>query len=126
MKDPYDREALTKKINDILGNPKLPDIKVDKKIKNISERLKHTKAQIDVVEMQLKMEHHTTYYKIFESKYSDKTAAALIADAILREPQAAQIVACSTGNNLEMEKTWELMSDLDKDEILHNKIFRDL
>ena len=45
---------------------------------------------------------------------------------MLQEPQAAQLVARSTGNNLEMEKTWELMSDLDKDELLHKKIFRDL
>ena len=99
---------------------------VDKKLQNTSERLKHTKVQMDVVEMQLKMEHRTTFYKVFEPKYSDKTAAALIADAILREPQAAQLVARSTGNNLEMEKTWELMSEIDKDELLHNKIFRNL
>ena len=99
---------------------------VDKKIQEISERLKHTKKQMDVTELQLKSERHTTFYKVSESKYSDKTAAALIADAILGEPQAAQLVACSTGNNLEMEKNWELMSDLDKDEILHQKIFRDL
>ena len=36
-----------------------------------------------------------------------------IADAILREPEAVQPVACSNGNNLEMEKDWELMSELD-------------
>ena len=99
---------------------------VDKKLQTISERLKHTKAQIDVVEMQLKMKRHTSYYKVFKPKYSDKSAATLIADAILREPQAAQLVARSTGNNLEMEKDWELMSDIDKDDFLHKKIFREL
>ena len=98
----------------------------NKKLQGISERLKHTKSQIDVVELQLKSERHTTYYKVSESKYSDKTAANLIADAILREPQAVQLVARSSANNLEMEKTWELMSELDKDEILHQKIFRNL
>lgn len=81
---------------------------------------------MDVVELQLKAERHTTFYKVLEPKYSDKTAAALIADAIMREPQAAQLVARSFSNNLEMEKDWELMSDLDKDAILHQKIFRDL
>ena len=100
--------------------------KVDKKLQSISERLKHTKVQMEVVEMQLKMERRTAYYRVFEPKYSDKTAAALIANAILREPQAAQLVARSTGNNLEMEKTWGLMSDLDKDAFLHQKIFREL
>jgi len=58
--------------------------------------------------------------------YSKKSAATLIADAILQEPQAAQLVARSSGNNLEMEKDWELMSELDKDELIHKQIFRDL
>ena len=99
---------------------------VDKKIQGISELLKHTKAQIDVVEIQLKSERRTTFYKVFEPKYSDKTAASLIADAFLREPQAAQLVARSSGNNMEMEKTWELMSEIEKDERTHKKIFREL
>lgn len=78
------------------------------------------------MELQLKSERHTTYYKVLEPKYSDKKVASLIADAILREPQAVQLVARSSGNNLEMEKDWELMSDLDKDELQHKQIFRDL
>ena len=98
----------------------------NKKIQGISESLQHTKAQMDVVEMQLKIDRRTTFYKVLEPKYSDKTAAALIADAMLGEPQSAQLVARSSGNNLEMEKTWELMTDLDKDELVHQKIFRDL
>ena len=98
----------------------------NKKLQGISERLKHTKSQIDVVELQMKSERRTTYYKVLESKYSDKTAASLIADALMREPQAVQLIARSTGNNLEMEKDWELMRDLDKNELLHKKIFRDL
>lgn len=81
---------------------------------------------MEVVEAQLKSERRTTFYKILESKYSDKTAAALIADAILREPQAAQLVARSSGNNLEMEKDWELMSDIERDNLISKKIFRDL
>ena len=78
------------------------------------------------MELQLKMERRTTFYRVFKPKYSDKTAAALIAYALLREPQAAQLVARSSSNNLEMEKTWKLMSELDKDEVLHQKIFRAL
>ena len=55
-----------------------------------------------------------------------KIEGCLIADAILREPQAVQLVALSTGNNLGMEKDWELMSELDKDALLHKKIVREL
>ena len=32
----------------------------------------------------------------------------------------------SNGNNLEMEKEWELMSEFDKDEFIHQKIIREL
>ena len=81
---------------------------------------------MEVVELQLKMERRTTYYRVFKSNYSDKTAASLIADAFLREPQAAQLVARSSGNNLEMEKTWELMSDIERDDLISKKIFRNL
>ena len=97
-----------------------------KKIQDISVRLKRTKIQMDIMEIQLKSERRTTFYQILEAKYSDKKAASLIADAILREPHAAQLVARSSGNNLEMEKDWELMSELDKDELIHKQIFRDL
>ena len=99
---------------------------VDKNLKEFSARLQHTKAQMEVVELQLKMERHTTCYKIFAPKYNNKTAAALIADAFLGEPHAAQLVARSSANNLEMEKTWELMSELDKDALIQCKIFRAL
>jgi hypothetical protein len=52
--------------------------------------------------------------------------ASTIADAILLDPQAVQLVARFTGNNLEMEKDWKLMSELDKDEFLRKKIIREL
>ena len=42
------------------------------------------------------------------------------------EPQAVQLVARSNGNNLEIEKDWELMSELDKDEFLDKEIVREL
>ena len=97
-----------------------------KKIQEISARLKRTKTQMDVMEIQLKSERRTTFYQVLEPKYSDKKAAALIANAFLGDSQAAQLVARSSSNNLEMEKDWELMSELDKDELLHKQIFRDL
>ena len=99
---------------------------LNKRVEGITEKIQHTKAQINIVELQLKSERRTTYYQVLAPKYSDKKAAALIADAMLREPQAAQLVARSTGKNLEMEKMWELMSEIDKDELLHQKVFRDL
>ena len=82
---------------------------------------------MDTLKIQLSYENRTTYYKVNSSENTtNKSAASLIADAILQEPQAVQLVARSTDNSLEMDKTWELMSELDKDELLQKKIYREL
>ena len=69
---------------------------------------------------------NTRYRVTVSDKLSNNKAASLIADAILNEPEAVQLVARSTGNNLEMEKDWELMSEFDKDELIRQKIIREL
>ena len=89
--------------------------------------MNHAKAQLEALKLRLAQDKSGTRYKLTAPNTSSKdSAASIIADAILKEPQAVQLVARSTGNNLEMDKTWELMSDLDKDEVLHRKAIRDL
>ncbi len=61
----------------------------------------------------IQSEHHSTKINILK----ENELATIIADALLGEPYAVQLVARSSGNNLEMEKDLELMSELDKDEI---------
>ena len=73
-------------------------------------------------------------YRVIQSEHHSKKTdtlkenelVAIIADALLGEEYAVQLVARSSGNNLEMEKDWELMSELDKDELLDKKIVREL
>ena len=60
------------------------------------------------------------------SALKENELATIIADALLAEPYAVQLVAHSTGNNLEMEKDWEMMSEFDKDELIRKKIIREL
>ena len=60
------------------------------------------------------------------STSSKNELVAIIADALLAEPYAVPLVARFDGNNLEMEKDWELMSELDKDELIQKKIVREL
>ena len=52
--------------------------------------------------------------------------AAIIADALLGETYAVQLVARFGDNNLEMEKDWEMMTEFDKDEIINRKMVREL
>ena len=100
---------------------------VDSRCKYLIQRVTHSKEQMNILQEALSFEKHSTYYKVNSSdSSSNNSAASLIADAILQEPQAIQLVARSTDNNLEMDKTWDLMSELDKDEIRHRKILREL
>ena len=50
----------------------------------------------------------------------------LIADALNGNENAVQLVAYCPDDCLEMDKTWSLMSELDKDALLHKLAMRDL
>ena len=69
---------------------------------------------------------NTRYRVTISDTLTKNQAASIIADAILFDPQVVQLVARSNDNNLEMEKDWELMSELDKDEFIRRKIIREL
>ncbi len=99
---------------------------VESTCKNLSLRLTHTKLQMDTLKEQLGLEHRSTFYKVNQDNLSNHSAASIIADAILHEPQAVQLVALSYDKPLEIDKTWELMSELDKDELRQKKILREL
>ena len=100
---------------------------VDKCDKEIIQRLNHAKDQMNALEERVARDKINTRYRVicFDT-LSNIKAASLIADAILFEPQAVQLVARSDGNNLEMEKDWEMMSEFDKDELIRKKIIREL
>ena len=100
---------------------------VDKRDKEIILRMNHAKEQLDALKIQLTLDKPNTYYKVnYADNSSGNSLASIIADAILKEPQAAQLVARFGDDNLEMEKDWELMSELDKDALLDKKIIREL
>ena len=101
--------------------------KVDKRDKEIIERMNHAKEQMKALENRIARDKVNTRYRVTVSDtLSNNKAASLIADAILFDPQAVQLVARFSGDNLEMEKDWEMMSEFDKDEIIRKKIIREL
>ena len=105
-----------------------------KRVARLSQKLQEAKKRFTSFDngySSLKKNH--IYRVITTNSNSTKTSAlkeneliAIIADALLREEYAVQLVARSTGNNLEMEKDWEMMSELDKDEFIDKKIVREL
>ena len=98
------------------------------KAKQLAQRLNHAKEQLDALKIRLDHDKISTRYKLVmpEKSSTNTSTASIIADAILFEPQAVQLVARSTSNNLEMDKDWELMSELDKDELIDKKMIREL
>ena len=100
---------------------------IETRAKKLIPRMNHAKKQMNALEKRVARDKVNTRYRVTVSDTLTKNqAVSLIADAILFEPEAVQLVARSNGNNLEMEKDWELMSELDKDEFLRKKIIREL
>lgn len=100
---------------------------VENRNKEILQRMNHAKEQLKALEERVACDKVNTRYRVTCSDTLTKNqAASLIADAILFDPEAVQLVARSTGNNLEMEKDWEMMNEFDKDELIREKIIREL
>ena len=100
---------------------------IETRAKELIPRMNHAKEQMNALEKRVARDKVNTRYRVTVSDtLTNSQAASVIADAILMEPQVVQLVARSTGNNLEMEKDWELMSELDKDELLDKEIVREL
>ena len=89
--------------------------KIDKRDKEIIERMNHTQDQMKALEERVARDKVNIRYRVTVSDtLTNSQAASLIANAILFEPEAVQLVARSNGNNLEMEKDWELMSEFQR------------
>ena len=100
---------------------------METRVKNLAQKMNHAKEQLDALKIRLALDKPNTCYKVNNSDNSScNSLASIIADAILKEPEAAQLVARFGGGNLEMEKDWEMMTEFDKDEIIRKKIIREL
>ena len=101
----------------------------DSRLKLLSQRITHAKKQMDALKSQLAIDNRHTCYKVVSSDNSSSSTESLtsiIADAILREPDAVQCVARFDGDYFEMEKSWVLMSVFDKAELIRKKMIREL
>ena len=134
-------EDAQEKIAFLAANILFKNLKIEQEYKKAKELVSDLSTKLQVVEKRFKafdegyrrLNQNRMYRIIQPESNSLKTSALkenelakIIADALLGEPYAVQLVAHSTGNNLEMEKDWEMMSELDKDEIIRKKIIREL
>ena len=102
--------------------------------KDLSQKLKLAKKRLEGLKRNGSRKLQNYSFSVAQlEKESAKTAennlnfiVELIADALNGNENAVQLVAYCPDNPLEMDKTWSLMSELDKDELLHKLAMRDL
>ena len=108
--------------------------KAKKVVSDLSEKLQEAKKRFKAFDKGYRSLKQNRAYRVIQlesnstktSALKENELAKIIADALLAEPYAVQLVARSSGNNLEMEKDWEMMSEFDKDEFIRRKIIREL
>ena len=108
--------------------------KAKKVVSDLSEKLQEAKKRFKAFDEGYRSLKQNRAYRVIQlesnstktSALKENELAKIIADALLAEPYAVQLVARSSGNNLEMEKDWEMMSEFDKDEFIRRKIIREL
>ena len=105
--------------------------KKKKNFTNLSLNLKLTQKRLHFISQSSTKKNY--FYRVIPSadlprkKLEDKNfIVALIADALSGENYAMPLVARFSGNNLAIEKNWELMSDIERDDLISKKIVRNL
>jgi hypothetical protein len=109
-------QPITVKYKDLMG-----------KLQDSLKKIKHTKKQLQAIKKQAAVDQKDTQYTIVENhgssgggSYSKSPVPSIIADAILGEPKAVQLVARSKPGSGEMEKDWNMMTEIEKDEKLNS------
>ena len=108
--------------------------KTKKLLGNLLEKMQEAEKRFNAFDNGYSRLKKNYVYRIIQSETnptkistSDKNElVAIIADALLAESYALPLVARLDGKFLEMEKDWELMSELDKDELIQKQIVREL
>jgi len=110
----------------------------EKRSQELADRLHQTQKRLNAVKHWLSRENPRTKYRLVIPKTSPqgairengtalvKSAASVIADAMLGDPEAVQLVARSNSDGLETEKTWTLMMKLDRDALRRKALLRDI
>ena len=107
----------------------------------LADRLYQTQKRLNAVKHWLSRENPRTLYRVVKPKSGDSTASGMtanhdtsvvksavtvIADAMLGDKDAVQLVARSSGDGLETAKTWTLMTKLEKEALRRKALLRNI
>ena len=113
----------------------------EKHSQELADRLHQTQKRLNAVKRWLSQENPRTMYRVMKPKSGNstalgmtathdasvvKSAVTVIADAMLGDKDAVQLVARSSGDGLETAKTWTLMTKLEKEALRRKALLRDI
>ncbi len=113
----------------------------EKRSQELADRLHQTQKRLNAVKHWLSRENPWTMYRMVKPKSRDstapvtvanhdtsvvKSAVTVIADAIMGDKDAVQLMARSSGDGLETAKTWTLMTKLEKEALRRKALLRDI
>ena len=113
----------------------------EKHSQELADRLHQTQKRLNAVKHWLSRENPRTMYRMVKPKSGDstapvtvanhdtsvvKSAVTVIADAMMGDKDAVQLVARSSGDGLETAKTWTLMTKLEKEALRRKALLRDI
>ena len=105
-----------------------------KRVGDLYEKLQEAKKRFNAFDNGYRSLKQNRVYRVIQpesnsnkdSALKENEMAVIIADALLGEQYAVQLVARFGDDNLEMDKDWEMMLESDKDEFIRKKIIREL
>lgn len=113
----------------------------EKRSQELADRLHQTQKRLNAVKHWLSRENPRTLYRVVKPKSGNstapgatvnhdtsvvKSAVTVIADAMLGDKDAVQLVARSSVDGLETAKTWTLMTKLEKEALRRKALLRDI
>ena len=105
-----------------------------KVVADLSEKLQVAEKRFNALKNNYASKKQNRVYRVIQpvndsaknTSLKENELTAVIADALIGEPYAVQLVARFDENALEMDKDWEMMTEFDKDEIINKKMIREL
>ena len=105
-----------------------------KLLSDLSKKMQETEKRFNAFDSGYSRLKKNYVYRVIQSETnsaktftsSKNELVTIIADALLAESYALPLVVRLDGKFLEMEKDWELLSDLEKDELIQKQIVREL
>lgn len=98
------------------------------KLQTVNQKINHIKIQLQSAKLRMKADSIGTKYKVKSQTKSNSNfhSVNIIANAMAGNADATQLIARFDDNGLSMEKDWNTMSEVEKDELKRKQLLQDI